>query len=1071
MVMNSRLSSDPSLPSGDQMAYRPSSDPGPPPPGLSQQTRQPLNPPPGFNSPAGEPNGAGLLENRLRSLILNNSPIIPGFSDGNGSGKRNSNGNGQEGQSDDPKSQEPQANNAHAGKAPKKRPNQAQRRQMSAQLAITFDPRPPLPQTARPYVSPTTDPSHPHQHPRQVQRQQDQHHQNPHTQQQYHKSNGAHSATFRPSGYSNNFEPVPSPGVWRPQSNNHQLSSDALAPPFGAPSPRMAFQTSGHGNGYTRSENQFGRPLPSPAELDREAMCLEGLATHVLSDAEIEMADIAEKEGFRQRIELLCQDAIARHETTVPDTNFPAQSVQLRCFGSLSSGFATKASDMDLGLFSPFSHSQPEAPDSSIPRILEKALLDAGLGARLITRTRVPIIKLCEKPTEKLRRDLLEEREKWERGISSDHGDGVEDDHDDQDEMMNTDGLGEVDEDNYSHRLTSLRQQNRQTLSSYYGMAKRVLRRLNGQDIRISNISDFSERDFNVLTDVCRAYLRGLADAALRGRLEKYSSLSFPEPSTPSLARSLLGVSFQVEGEVLVVAWENRIVRERDDRAEDECQRFMEAWKDLQKTPGYGLDTLGYNKELQLRLERMRKIPSLQLRVLDQGLHESAVDYYRRVLKLIADLGPRNHEDTFVENYISGIRNDQVRAAVSVFASRLQTKSLAAVARRHKVLHLALEYERALEKSLYSSKQTQMIQDYVKILSGPEGESASSPTIPVTATNAAIINAVRSFPGPSTMACNQPRDQYRDKLEFPSSGIGVQCDINFSAHLALQNTILLRCYSHTDPRVQPLVLCVKHWAKMRNINEAYRGTLNSYGYVLMTLHYLVNVAEPFVCPNLQELGQAHPGSEQMCKGRDVRFWRDEEEIKRLASQNLLNQNQDSIGALIRGFFEYFAERGPMRDGKHRGFDWGRDVLSLRTHGGLLSKQQKGWTGAKTVIQLWPSKNNECDVPKDAATTTAMPTKGPAGSGPGPGLKEVRHRYLFAIEDPFELDHNVARTVTHNGIVAIRDEFRRAWRLIQAAGRGQSLDELLVNAKDGAADNDQSKFANLLGEIHGFSPTG
>lgn len=50
-------------------------------------------------------------------------------------------------------------------------------------------------------------------------------------------------------------------------------------------------------------------------------------------------------------------------------------------------------------------------------------------------------------------------------------------------------------------------------------------------------------------------------------------------------------------------------------------------------------------------------------------------------------------------------------------------------------------------------------------------------------------------------------------------------------------------------------------------------------------------------------------------------------------------------------------------------------------------------------------------------------------------KEVRHRYLFAIEDPFELTHNVARTVTHPGICAIRDEFRRAWRILAAIGRG------------------------------------
>ena len=49
-------------------------------------------------------------------------------------------------------------------------------------------------------------------------------------------------------------------------------------------------------------------------------------------------------------------------------------------------------------------------------------------------------------------------------------------------------------------------------------------------------------------------------------------------------------------------------------------------------------------------------------------------------------------------------------------------------------------------------------------------------------------------------------------------------------------------------------------------------------------------------------------------------------------------------------------------------------------------------------------------------------------------KKVTNRYLFAIEDPFETDHNVARTVTHRGIVAIRDEFRRAWRILKAIGQ-------------------------------------
>ena len=103
--------------------------------------------------------------------------------------------------------------------------------------------------------------------------------------------------------------------------------------------------------------------------------------------------------------------------------------------------------------------------------------------------------------------------------------------------------------------------------------------------------------------------------------------------------------------------------------------------------------------------------------------------------------------------------------------------------------------------------------------------------------------------------------------------------------------------------------------------------------------------------------------------------------------------------------------------------WTQDTLSLRTIGGIIPKQAKGWTGAKTeVVDL---------------------------SGPGPQTKEIRQRYLFAIEDPFEIDHNIARTVVHNGIVAIRDEFRRAHTLIRNAGinPGKGPEDLLAEADE------------------------
>ena len=266
----------------------------------------------------------------------------------------------------------------------------------------------------------------------------------------------------------------------------------------------------------------------------------------------------------------------------------------------------------------------------------------------------------------------------------------------------------------------------------------------------------------------------------------------------------------------------------------------------------------------------------------------------------------------------------------------------------------------------------------------------------------------------------------------------------------------------------------------------------------MVLHYLVNIAQPPVCPNLQQLAKpANPNlapaereATENCKGRDVRFWRDEDEIKRLAAENRLNQNQDSVGHLLRGFFEYYAQNNSISTYAHRGFDWGREVISLRTPGGLRTKQEKGWTGAKTTIERQPktpsaapavlatgepspplTKTPQSQSQLQSGDTLSSPPPTAVGPRPFPEVKEVRHRYLFAIEDPFELEHNVARTVTHNGIVSIRDEFRRAWRIIKSAGKtsptGTSpTEDLLQNAVDADHERERTALVDLLEEIHG-----
>lgn len=1012
-------------------------------------------------------------------------------------------------------------NQSHqAQRSRQKRPNQAQRRQMLSQVTIPIDHRVVQTQQARSHGNFSG--------------------QN-YRQSYAHQGQRPQSVSFQPTSMNDGLARAGT----QPAINRHHASPSypGISSP---PAPYDWGQPGGAQNGFSGERgparlNHIGRnstgqtrslysphPYSPRAEnVETQVALLEQLSSEILARAEIDHDQIQEKENFRLLIEDACRVHITQHENEVNGRrDFPPLSVQLRCFGSLASGFATKSSDMDLGLLSPFSLPQPDTPESQIPRIVEKTLLDMGFGARLLSKTRVPIIKVCEKPPQKLFSDLLEERGKWERG---------EEDQDLEDEEIGVghpsppvdtetpaaqDGADEVgskgsrgkprrttNEDasltQYQHLLNELRQGSK-SLTNYYAASKKLLRKLGGRDITNSTAANFSANDYRILNDVCCAFIHGLSNHNLKSRLQKYASLSFDSSTSMAQNRSIYGVVAQVEGERMIMAWESRSVYEKDEHSEQQAMNRIDQWKKLQDKPGFGLDPLAYNKELQLANDALKRIPSIGVSLLEQTQYESASSYHSRAIRLMIDLG--GHDDPssqspilslVVQQYARGIYDSDIRCQVSDFLHAVSSPSLRAVARRHKSLQLAREFERALEKNLYPVETADAIRRYVEVLREPlvsimGDDPHFDYVLPMTPEAWTLLNKIRNTQDPSHMSPNQPRDPYRDKLEFPKSDIGVQCDINFSAQLGLQNTHLLRCYSLTDPRVRPLVLFVKHWAKVRGINTPYRGTLSSYGYVLMVLHYLINVARPFVCPNLQILAPPVPPDltpEQIeatvqCKGKNVRFWRDAEQIANAAQQGALSQNQDSIGLLLRGFFEYYAQNNTISAGHMRGFDWGRDVISIRTHGGIMAKYQKGWTGAKTVFEVRGIDKPPPAEPMVAmgqaasqANVTSQPLPSPDVTTASksfqergkPEVKEVRHRYLFAIEDPFELDHNVARTVTHNGIVSIRDEFRRAWRIIRNAGKGHQHEDLLQDISQEEKKDSRSLFLELLDEIHGKPP--
>ncbi|SCV73090.1 BQ2448_7015 [Microbotryum intermedium] len=236
------------------------------------------------------------------------------------------------------------------------------------------------------------------------------------------------------------------------------------------------------------------------------------------------------------------------------------------------------------------------------------------------------------------------------------------------------------------------------------------------------------------------------------------------------------------------------------------------------------------------------------------------------------------------------------------------------------------------------------------------------------------------------------------KLTIPPSStlpFGMACDIGFENRLALENTRLLLTYAMIDPRLRTIVLFPRHpsltvnasavkvWTKRRKINNPYRGTLSSYGYVLLVIHFLTHVKSPPVLPNLQRLPppRSISAEERQFQGHDVYFFDDLESLPRVWQ----TANVETVGELLIDFFRYYA----------KDFMYHHHVLSFRSEYGILTKEAKGW-------------NTDVEYDPDVI---------------------VRDLHKLCIEDPFQLNYNVARTVTKDGLYTIRGEFMRAYRII------------------------------------------
>jgi DNA polymerase sigma len=88
----------------------------------------------------------------------------------------------------------------------------------------------------------------------------------------------------------------------------------------------------------------------------------------------------------------------------------------------------------------------------------------------------------------------------------------------------------------------------------------------------------------------------------------------------------------------------------------------------------------------------------------------------------------------------------------------------------------------------------------------------------------------------SVVLCAQALTHARVPIvKFTDPVTRISCDICVNNMLAVVNSKLLHDYSQVDPRLRQLAFLVKHWAKCRQVNETYRGTLSSYAYVFLPI--------------------------------------------------------------------------------------------------------------------------------------------------------------------------------------------------------------------------------------------
>ncbi|XP_070545913.1 speckle targeted PIP5K1A-regulated poly(A) polymerase-like [Ptychodera flava] len=194
-------------------------------------------------------------------------------------------------------------------------------------------------------------------------------------------------------------------------------------------------------------------------------------------------------------------------------------------------------------------------------------------------------------------------------------------------------------------------------------------------------------------------------------------------------------------------------------------------------------------------------------------------------------------------------------------------------------------------------------------------------------------------------------------VKFTHADSGMACDIAINNRLAMENTELLHMYGNFDERVRPMVYVVRHWAKLKHLagNDNYAGPrLSNYALTLMVMYFLQQ-AETLVIPTVEQL-------QNLCDESDVTVidgWNCS--FVRNFDESNIKKTDKRLDELLMEFFKFYSE-----------FDYAHNVI--------------------------------CPL-----TGKPLPVDGIVNQ-PLPDDKTKFKVTPLCVQDPFELNHNVAMNV-------------------------------------------------------------